>query len=242
MPSKTNCVGAILDFRGAAGVGYVDAARIGGIFAGTPRDLITVYDAHGALRQSYAAAADAGVCPAAPVMVLVDGRTHGAAEVLAAVLKRQPGIILVGETTAGDWRVRETLSLPGRNTATVATGYVAPTGASAGMPVGGVEPHVAVTDQQVDLPSVPARRFDGRPMSAEAQADRELMVRVGKDPALLRATEILLGLKALGTRRSAAPAAAPVAAEDRAAADAPPAETDGGVSTQGGADAAPEDK
>ncbi len=199
----TNCAGIVLDVRDAAGDGFEDAARIGGLFAAAGAPLFTVYAAGGIVRRDYVAMAGGGACGGAPVMVLVNGGTAGAAEVLVAVLKRQAGVMVLGASTRGDWRVREPVVLPGGEVATVATGYVVPAGGNGTPPTSGLAPDLAVAGEGEPVASatLPTRRFDGRPMSAQAQADRDLMVRVGGDPALRRATEILLGLRALGTRR-----------------------------------------
>jgi hypothetical protein len=204
-PAATNGIGVILDFRGAGGTGYAAASRIATVFSGDEHACLTLYDARGKPRPAGKVAVSPAVArPSAPVMLLADHRTRGAAEVLVAALQRQSGVILIGARTAGDWLVRETVPLPDGNVATVATGFVALTGDPPSPPAGGVDPHIAVSAEQTEASPMPERHFDGRPMSVKARADRELMLRVSGDPALRRATEILLGLGALDARRFAA--------------------------------------
>jgi len=204
-PAATNGIGVILDFRGAGGSGYAAASRIATVFSGDEPACLTLYDSRGKPRPAGKVAVSPAVArPSAPVMLLADHRTRGAAEVLVAALQRQSGVILIGARTAGDWLVRETVPLPDGNVATVATGFVALTGDPPSPPAGGVDPHIAVSAEQTEASPMPERHFDGRPMSVKARADRELMLRVSGDPALRRATEILLGLGALDARRFAA--------------------------------------
>lgn len=132
-----------------------------------------------------------------PVMVLIDGMTMGASEVLAAVFKGQQGVMLLGTATQGDLRLREVIPVSEEEAVYVATCRVIGIGVDGGTVVN-VEPDITVSPSELS-------DFDGdhsggksyRDLSDRAKLDRKLMLRVSGDAALARATDILLGLRAL---------------------------------------------
>jgi hypothetical protein len=203
--------GLILDCRGAGGTNLAAVDAIAAHFV--PRDtfLYSVQDAAGEDLELHGA--PAAEPAAAPVLLLVDGDTTGAAELLAAVLARTRGVMLVGGPTRGDPSRRELTPLTGGRYAFLATGrFVRPDGTTwAGA---GIEPHVRVAEGG----GVSAARTNllsraGKPFDEAARRHFELFARIHSDPGLARAVELLLGLKALALLPEKAHA--PVAAADR---------------------------
>ncbi len=99
--------GLVLDLRGNPG-GYLDAAvKIADMLV-PPGPFLQLVNAHGQVT-TYSAPEHA---PAPPIVVLVDGNTASAAEILAGALQYR-GTALVGATTYGKGTVQEVFPLPG---------------------------------------------------------------------------------------------------------------------------------
>lgn len=188
--------GFILDCRGAGGTNVTAVDAMAAPFAAPDTFLYAVQDAAGEDLELHAA--PPAPAAAVPVLMLTDSRTTGAAELLAAVLARNRGVMLVGAATKGDPARRELAALAGAGYAFMATGrFVRPDGSTwAGT---GIAPHVRVP---ADAPARPEFRTNltsrtGKPLDALARRHLELFSRVRSDPGLARAVDLLLGLKAL---------------------------------------------
>ena len=134
-----------------------------------------------------------------PLVVLTDNDTHDAGEILTAALRAQRGVMLVGQATRGDVMVRRPVRISDGFVVRVAWGKVRLAGGGdyAG---DGVLPDVPVEVREI-MPPVDvssANGVNGHPLTEKALQDRALVKRVGGDLVLRRATDILLGLKALG--------------------------------------------
>jgi hypothetical protein len=93
--SATNKIkGWVLDLRFAGGFDYAAAAAAAGIFVSRDQPLLDV--GQGQIRSS----TRSNAFPA-PVMVLINRQTTGAAEALAAMLQRADSAVLIGTNTAG---------------------------------------------------------------------------------------------------------------------------------------------
>lgn len=131
-----------------------------------------------------------------PCIVLVDARTRGAAEMLAAALSGAPRTRMVGEPTAGDPLLRGRVELregrylwTGLRILRTADGRTY----GAGQPV---VPDARVEIQESGLEESPPG--PGAKKEPEtARLNRELAGRVGDDLALRQAVDILLALRAL---------------------------------------------
>jgi hypothetical protein len=195
--------GVILDLRGAGG------------------DSLALFDALSSLLT--AEADDSGEGGRVPFMVLVDGKTRGLSEALAAALKGRSRVILIGSETSGDTRPRVFLPLSGTSVLYVAVyPYLLPGVAETGGRPIGPDIRAEGTNGAAGSPApLPDEGPGGRPLSEKARRDRELMRLVAADACLARAADILLGIQALGlsfpggrTRPEAeGPAALPAAAE-----------------------------
>jgi len=137
-----------------------------------------------------------------PLMVLVDEETTGASELLAAVLIGSvKGAMVIGRETAGDPLIREPRPLSTGQYALLATRQVKTADGTTYSGEGGVIPDVFITDSALDEtvyePDQPILR-KGKKLSDEEKEDRALRDRTRNDTYLRRATDVLLGLKALG--------------------------------------------
>lgn len=110
-------LGLVLDLRFASGTDYQAAARVADLFVADETELLRWGD-QTARSQAKKPAWDR------PVMVLVNSRTRGAAEALAAVLRSQGLALVVGSATAGEAAVFRDLPLPSGETLRLAAGPV----------------------------------------------------------------------------------------------------------------------
>ena len=184
--------GVILDLRGTGGMDLPSVVDAVSAYRSAGEALFTVSGADSLTNVSIGGAR---LC--APLMVLVDGDTACAAEVLAAVFKGCQRVMLIGTPTRGDMRLREMIPLDGGDFIYVATKRVVPAGDSAGSRPG-VQPDICVTDDTVADIALPDAVIGGKRPSDQSVRHREILMRVADDPVLRRATDILLGLKALG--------------------------------------------
>ena len=195
--------GAILDLRGAGGTAEEEVPVVAARFAPEGDALYTMSDRQGKEILSVKAAP----APVAPMslMVLVDEETTGAAELLAAVLGGGvKGAMLIGRETAGDPMIREPRKLSTGRYALLATRQLKTADGATYSGAGGVKPDVVITasalDETVYEPDAPVLR-KGKTMSDEEKEDKALRDRTRNDTYLRRATDVLLGLKALGYDR-----------------------------------------
>lgn len=192
--------GAILDLRGANGVAAGEIPAVAALFAPTGPVLYSLADRLG----NEIAVVQSGPAPktSLPLMVLVDEETSGAAEMLAAVLAGGvQGAMIIGRETAGDPLIREPKKLSTGRYALLATRQLKTPDGMVYAGVGGVRPDVAITDAALDEtvyePEAPVLR-KGHSLTDEEKEDKALRDRTRNDTYLRRATDVLLGLKALG--------------------------------------------
>jgi peptidase S41-like protein len=119
--------GYVLDLRFADGTNYAAAAEIASRFVAPNQDLFTLKVAEGtpqafrAVETTHSVASDLGD---APLLVLVNHRTRGSAEALAAALRAQDRVILVGNKTTGSAVAWEDIKLDGGRVLRVATAKI----------------------------------------------------------------------------------------------------------------------
>lgn len=193
-------IGAILDLRGAGGTAEGEVPAVAAKFAPEGPTLYSMSDRQGH-EISSVKSADAPESPI-PLMVLVDEETTGAAELLAAVLGGGvKGAMIIGRETSGDPLIREPHKLSTGRYALLATREVKTADGATYSGSGGVRPDVVINaaalDETVYEPEQPVLR-KGKTMSDEEKDDRALRDRTRNDTYLRRATDVLLGLKALG--------------------------------------------
>jgi hypothetical protein len=190
-------VGILLDLRGSGGDDLAAVDSVVGLVAANGTHLYHTKDHAGEILESHVALGSA--CCRIPLVALIDPQTRDAAEVLAAVLKKQGGAMLVGQATLGDASVRRPVPLSDQLSAVIAYGKVC-LGEACDYDGVGVEPDVLVdTDAMVPAIDMSSNKGpNGRLLTDKALRDRALMKRIEKDLVMRRAADILLGLKALG--------------------------------------------
>ena len=198
--AESGRVGVIIDLRGADGMDLESAADIAGLFAESGAMLFAVRDMDNQDIEVFKAKAQTIL--GMPAMVLIDQNTVGAAEILAAVLSDSVrGAMLLGHVTGGDPVVRDWMSLSsGDSLYTVARRIVMADGHSYDGREG-VKPDVVLSENAPPVPDYePESAPPGREITEEEKQDKKLRERVKNDPALRRAADVLLGLKALNIR------------------------------------------
>lgn len=186
--------GVILDLRGTDGSDLQAAIGLASPYYCPGEALLALEDNRGLALATNNAIASPPVRTS--IMVLTDRSTCCAAETLAALWHGRPGVMLIGSATHGDTRVRDILTLPDGTLLYVATRRVVPL-QGGGYEGTGVQPDVVVAASNADPAWVEEAPANGKPLSAKAVMDRDLMRRVDGDVVLRRATDILLGLRAL---------------------------------------------
>ena len=194
--TKVGRTGMIMDIRGAVGGDIASVDDIGGLFSATNSLLYTVRSGKGEVLESHRVKKENPLGPT-PLMVLVDDDTAGACELLAATLKGRKGVMLVGSRTKGDARLRENIRLSEDEMLYISTRWLVPADEVEYDQVG-VKPDITVVPLTPGRASIPNVKRIGKRPSEKAKVDRKLMERVAGDAVLARATDILLGLKALG--------------------------------------------
>ena len=190
-----NMIGAILDVRGAGGESLSAVNDLLEALAPAGKELYSFRNAPG--EESSRFISRLGRRTDQPVMLLTDGQTSGAAEVLVAACRGViPGVLVIGEATRGDPLLREYIALNDREGLWMATRKLA-TPAAVYDGSEGVEPDVHVS---ADWHSHTYMAGPGGGGESLSEAERSLRDRVAGDGPLSRATDLLRGLRALNLR------------------------------------------
>jgi C-terminal processing protease CtpA/Prc len=134
--------GLVLDLRFAAGTDYAAAARLAGQFLGRATVVMSLGG------QEFASPAGDSAFTL-PTMVLVNGRTSGAAEALAEVLRQNEAALIIGNRTAGAAGVFEDFVLTTGQRLRVVTATVKLREGTE-VPPGGVTPDIAISASLAD--------------------------------------------------------------------------------------------
>jgi carboxyl-terminal processing protease len=135
---RGNTGGVLLDLRGNSGGLVTEAVAVASTFL--DGGLVATYDVHGKQRVLYA---DEGGDSDTPLVVLVDGGTMSAAELLTGALQDRGRAVVVGTRTFGKGSVQMPSRLADGSVAELTVGhYRLPAGRS--VDGRGVEPDVAV--------------------------------------------------------------------------------------------------
>ena len=194
--------GIILDLRSADGAPLApDAIRDACAPFALPGKILYRVDPDSPSAITVAAPALADRCRL-PLTVLVDEATTGAAELLAAALRSgAESALLIGRPTAGDPLLRENRTLPGGRPVRLAVHILEAADGTRYDGRTGVLPTLSIPDRALDEkpyePAEPVLR-KGKTLSDEEKEDRALRDRTRHDPYLRRATDVLLGIQALG--------------------------------------------
>ncbi|MEI6563372.1 MAG: S41 family peptidase [bacterium] len=188
--------GVILDFRRAGGGDLESVSTLAGLARAENEPLFVVCNNQGTPLSTNVVAVFSPLH--VPLMILTDEETEGASEALAFIMKGCRGVMLVGAMTRGDPHLRNWITLPGERVAWLATRTLVPISGKS-YEKGGVMPDIVVDAVYcVGNDGLSRTNRLARALSPKSDADRALMMRVEGDAALRRATDILLGLQALG--------------------------------------------
>jgi C-terminal processing protease CtpA/Prc len=202
-PAKKMPTGLILDLRGAGGTSLAAADTLLSMFVEADTALYELRNPDGSNGSPHAASASEIRLQGATCALLVNEETRDACELLAAVLQTLPNVIVVGWRTRGDAGVRTVVELSGGERLLIADRWAIP--ANGGEYHGqGVKPQIAMASSSLPGTAVPAP-IPGltRAPSERALDAARLRERIGGDAALLRACDLLVGLKALRKSTSA---------------------------------------
>jgi C-terminal processing protease CtpA/Prc len=192
--------GGILDLRGSGGLAAEEIPVVTARFVPEGAVQYWICNRDGEELESVASASAPDTHM--PLMVLTDEETTGASELLAAVLVGSvKGAMVIGRETSGDPLIREPRPLSTGQYALLATRQIKTADGATYSGRNGVIPDVVITDSALDEtvyePDQPILR-KGKKLSDEEKEDRALRDRTRNDTYLRRATDVLLGLKALG--------------------------------------------
>jgi carboxyl-terminal processing protease len=191
--------GVVLDLRGAGGADLQSVADIVDLLSRPGERLFGFNDPAGDEVSNFEAKHNGTL--GMPVMLLVDGETAGAAEVLAAAVSGSGrGAMLLGARTRGDPMIREKVELPNGEWAYVAARRLVAADGTVFDGKEGVKPDVVVVQRDRsyrDYEPPPPLLTDRRETTEEEKQTLELRKRTRGDVALTRAVDVLLGLKAL---------------------------------------------
>lgn len=189
--------GLILDLRDANGKDLDSVRAVAGLFTPESELLFEVSNQVGDEKKEFRSGNEE---PASlPTMVLVNERTRGAAELLAATLQAAGrGAMVLGEETPGDFALREFMPLSDGDYLYITSRKVTLLNERELDGKSGIIPDVVLADADIDSPARGARFRSARPGTREEDAiDEALQVRAQNDAILQRAVDVLLGLKAL---------------------------------------------
>jgi len=212
---ENGAAGVVLDLRGAGGAAgkvFFDENDAKGIEPGTGDQVAWFFKAEGGVLRRVEGmtwgVGDLGDLvegkkEAPPTMVLVDGETHGEAELLAAELKGScRGTLLIGQETSGDPLVRGPRELPDGRVALLPTRKWEMADGTVYDGRRGVVPDIELGDEDKTAdayePKNPPALRHKRGELEEEKVDRALRERIGTDGFLRRAVDILQGLQAMG--------------------------------------------
>ncbi|HEY0018603.1 MAG TPA: S41 family peptidase [Longimicrobium sp.] len=108
---KSGATSYVLDLRGNTGGSLEQAVRIGSLFLRQGQQVLRA-DFRGAPDETYVAR-DAAVAPDAPLVVLTDGQSASASEIVAGALQDHDRAVVIGTTSFGKGLVQDVFPLEG---------------------------------------------------------------------------------------------------------------------------------
>ena len=193
-------VGLIIDLRNASGRNLASVKTIAEQFTPSSSPLFTLQHAPLNRVEKFESGETAPIT--LPVMVLVNHRTSGASELLAAVLKGSGlGVMVLGEPTKGDFALREFIQLTGGDYLYIATHQVVMSDGTTHNGSRGIQPDVEVVDINMKVTTLaPEPNFNTRETGDEDRIGERVKERMAHDAIMQRAFDVLIGLKALNIR------------------------------------------
>ncbi len=193
--------GVILDLRGVGGEGLESVAEVAGWFSASNEFAVVRNHAGKEFRRLTNAVHSTF---RHPLMILTDGQTREAAELLAALCQGQARVMLIGVPTRGEAYLRDLIPLSDGRFLDFARYRLAPL-ACRDYHGRGVTPDIDVAYVRLDAeghrPAVAPKKDAGQRSggSTDSAAVERLDERIGTDLILRRAVDLLMGLKALET-------------------------------------------
>jgi carboxyl-terminal processing protease len=211
--STNSCTGIIIDMRGTDGADIGSVVELASLFSSKEKILFTIRSADGTEQAKYQHKEEKPLN--IPIIVLIDKKTSGTAELLAAILAETKGVMLAGENTSGDNKVRSFIPFQKDKSLYIATGEFVLSKEGVFYAGCGVKPHITIkggssSTKDVAVSSTTTTKAAAPEMTdvfgniaPEEKLDSALLERLQFDSTLRRAVDILLGLKALNiTMRS----------------------------------------
>ena len=193
--SKT---GIIIDARGAAGTNLEGMKEIVNLFVSGNQALysITTIDDKAVDTQK---AAKNNATLNTPCIMIVNTHTTAATELLAGILKHYNTLLLLGQSSSGDNRIRSFLPVDKKHSLYIGTQKML-VAADISYEETGITPDIVVsTEKPKHTRTNLNTESAGEAIREELQQNRALLDRIGDDHVLERASDILLAVHALKT-------------------------------------------
>ena len=187
---KSGARAYVLDLRGNTGGSLDQAVRIGGMFLRPGQEVLRA-EYRGVPNESYAARGEP-VLPDAPLVVLTDGQSASASEIVAGALQDHDRAVVIGTTSYGKGLVQDIFPLQGGWALKLTTGrWFTPSGRSIQRPRRLTPEGRLVEVPQDSITGRPVFRSDaGRPVYGGGGITPDLVVRPdtlqGAERALMR--------------------------------------------------------
>jgi C-terminal processing protease CtpA/Prc len=196
-PMKKTPTGLILDLRDAGGLSLDAADTLLSMFVESGTPLYALRTPDGSNGPPHVASPCEVRLQGVTCALIVNEETRDTCELLAAVLRTLPNVIVVGWRTQGDAGVRRVVELSGGERLLIADRWAVPANGD-GYEGRGVKPHIVMVSSSLPETTMPAP-IPGltRAPSERALGATRLRERIGGDAALLRACDLLMGLKVL---------------------------------------------
>ncbi len=186
--------GLVMDLRGAGGDNLDSVSATASLFAESGTKLFTL---SGNDDQDITRMSDNSEPLDMPTMVLVDGGTSGASEILAATLKGSGhGVMLFGQTSKGDFMTRDILTMSTGEQIYIATRRLKVADGTRYDGQHGIRPHVQITREHREH-DMSGHDLEQSLMETREEDEHRLSNWTRDDAALRRSVDVLLGLKAL---------------------------------------------
>ena len=202
------CRGIVIDLRGSGGSSAAAVNRLAGHFVPEGTVLYQLVDGRGTVIETHRALrTEATLDDLPPAVLLVDGETRGAAEILAAVLDSRPTIMTCGTASAGDGAIREALPISTNRMLYIATRWARPAGQML-LKHHPLNPGITVSDTNnyVRLfTDIPADALDEKRSYARRNAFQTLATFTHEDAVLSRAADALLAFDILASQATSEP-------------------------------------
>lgn len=112
--------GIILDLRDTPTGQLTESVNVAAVFVPKDQKVVSLRDTQGKIRDFIS---NSGKYSQLPLVVLINGRTEGTAEIVAGALNEQPQVTVIGERSLGEGRIFSYINLPEGEGIKLATGF-----------------------------------------------------------------------------------------------------------------------